>query len=212
MGSWFCLHCEDSVLLLHLATGLHCPAPALESGCGDLVTDLDSVSRVWRPGVESVCGCMSGIWGFFRYGFVSWVGMWGPCAALAPGSDVQNLVSRVLSASGVMCLAFRVHGLAWVMGTVLGLGLGSGVQLLLLGLLWGTGSGLQGLCSVLSLSMASGMCAVTVIGSNSMAAGVPGLGCGEEGNVIIASSSILVQNSCECSMATRRLSSVPGES
>ena len=76
---------------------------------------------------------------------MSWVGVWGPCAALAPGSDVQNLVSRVLSASGVMCLAFRVYGLAWVMGTVLGLGPGSGVQLLVLGLLRGPGSGLQGL-------------------------------------------------------------------
>ena len=108
--------------------------------------------------------------------------MWGPCAALAPGSDVQNLVSRVLSASGVMCLAFRVHGLAWVMGTVLGLGPGSGVQLLVLGLLRGPGSGLQGLCSVLSLSVASGICEVMVIGSNSMPAGVLELGCGEEGD------------------------------
>ena len=82
------------------------------------------------------------------------------------------------------CLVFRVNGLAWVMGTVLGLGLGSGVQLLLLGLLWGPGSGLQGLCSVLSLSVAPGVCQVMVIGSNSMPAGVPELGCGEEGNVM----------------------------
>ena len=43
---WLCLHWEDSVLLLRLATGLHCPAPTLESGCGVLVTDLGSVSRV----------------------------------------------------------------------------------------------------------------------------------------------------------------------
>ena len=46
MGSWLCLHCEDSVLLLHLATGLHCPDVTLECGCGVLVTDLGSVSWV----------------------------------------------------------------------------------------------------------------------------------------------------------------------
>ena len=79
------------------------------------------------------------------------------------------------------------------MGTVLGLGLGSGVQLLLLGLLWGTGSGLQGLCSVLSLSVASGVCQVMVIGSNSMAAGVPELVCGEKETLCSANSSILMQ-------------------
>ena len=69
-------------------------------------------------------------------------------------------------------------------GDSLGLEPGSGVQLLVLGLLWGPGSGLQGLCSVLSLSVASGICEVMVIGSNSMPAGVLELGCGEEGNVM----------------------------
>ena len=37
-------------------------------------------------------------------------------------------------------------------------------------------------------------------------------GFGEEGNVIIASSSILVQNICECIMAERKPSIVPGDS
>ena len=91
-------------------------------------------------------------------------------------------VQGSLSVSGVQCLAFRVHGLTWVVGIFLGLGLGSGVQLLVLGLLWGPGSGLQGLCSVLSLSVPSRICEVMVTGSNSMPAGVPELGCGEEGN------------------------------
>ena len=93
-------------------------------------------------------------------------------------------VQGSLSVSGVECLAFRVHDLTWVVGTVLGSGPGCGVQLLVLGLLWGPGSGLQGLCSVLSLSVAPGVCQVMVIGSNSMPAGVPELGCGEEGNVM----------------------------
>ena len=50
---WLCLHWEDSVLLLHwhLATVLHCPAPTLECGCGILVTDLGSVSRVCGLGL-----------------------------------------------------------------------------------------------------------------------------------------------------------------
>ena len=51
MGSWLCLHCEDSVLLLHVATGLYCPAPTLECGCGVLVTHLGSVSRVCGLGL-----------------------------------------------------------------------------------------------------------------------------------------------------------------
>ena len=93
-------------------------------------------------------------------------------------------VQGSLSVSGVECLAFRVHDLTWVVGMVLGLGPGCGVQLLVLGLLWGPGSGPKGLCSVLSLSVASGICEVMVIGSNSMPAGVPELGCGEEGNVM----------------------------
>ena len=93
-------------------------------------------------------------------------------------------VQGSLLVSGVECLAFRVHDLTWVVGTVLGLGPGCGVQLLVLGLLWGPGSGPKGLCSVLSLSVASGICEVMVIGSNSVPAGVPELGCGEEGNVM----------------------------
>ena len=93
-------------------------------------------------------------------------------------------VQGSLSVSGVECLAFRVHDLTWVVGMVLGLGPGCGVQLLVLGLLWGPGSGPKGLWSVLSLSVASGICEVIVIGSNSMPAGVPELGCGEEGNVM----------------------------
>ena len=163
MGSWLCLHCEDLVLLLHLATGLHCPAPALESGCGVLVTQLGSVS--WVCGLyESVCSCVSGIWGLCGCGFMSW----------DPG------VKGSPSVSGVKWLAFSVHGLAWVVGTVLGLEPGSGVQILVLGLLRGPGSGLQGL----SLSLASGVCEVMVTGSNSMPAGVLELGCGEDGNFI----------------------------
>ena len=93
-------------------------------------------------------------------------------------------VQGSLSVSGVECLAFRVHDLTWVVGTVLGLGPGCGVQLLVLGLLRGPGSGLQGLCPVLSLSVASGICEVMFIGFNSMPAGVPELGCGDEGNVM----------------------------
>ena len=93
-------------------------------------------------------------------------------------------VQGSLSVSGVQCLAFRVHDLTWVVGTVLGLGPGCGVQLLVLGLLRGPGSGPKGLCSVLSLSVATGICEVMVIGSNSTPAGVPELGFGEEGNVM----------------------------
>ena len=55
-------------------------------------------------------------------------------------------VQGSLSVSGVQCLAFRVHDLTWVVGTVLGLGPGCGVQLLVLGLLQAPGSRLQGLC------------------------------------------------------------------
>ena len=97
MGSWLCLQCEDLVLLLHLATGLHCPAPALESDCGVLVTHLGSVS--WVCGRGWICVCVSGIWSLCGYGFVSWVCVWGLCATLALGSDVWNLVSRVLCQS-----------------------------------------------------------------------------------------------------------------
>ena len=55
-------------------------------------------------------------------------------------------VQSSLSVSGVQWLAFSVHGLAWVVGTVLGLGQRSGIQLLVLGLLQAPGSRLQGLC------------------------------------------------------------------
>ena len=48
-------------------------------------------------------------------------------------------VQGSLSVSGVECLAFRVHDLTWVVGMVLGLGPGCGVQLLVLGLLRGPG-------------------------------------------------------------------------
>lgn len=95
---------------------------------------------------------------------------------------MKSGVQRLSSVSGVWGLVFRVHGLAWVVGTVLGLGQVSGVQLLVLGLPWVPGSGVQGLCQVLSLSVASGVCEVMVTGSNSMPAGFPELGCGEEGN------------------------------
>ena len=57
MGSWLCLHWEDSVLLLHVATGLHCPAVTLECGCGVLVTDLRSVSWVCGLGLD-LCLCV----------------------------------------------------------------------------------------------------------------------------------------------------------
>ena len=46
-----------------------------------------------------ICVCVSGIWRLCGCGFVSWVCVWGPCAALALGSDVWNLVSRVLCQS-----------------------------------------------------------------------------------------------------------------
>ena len=139
---------------------------------------------------------------------MSWVCVWGLCATLALGSDVWNLVSRVLCqslVSSVWHLRLMVLPGSWGQ-----FGIGAAIW----GSAFGSGSApgsrfwSPGLVSVL----ASGVCELMVIGSNSMAAGVPELGCGEEGNVIIASSSILVQNSCECSMATRRLSSVPGES
>ena len=48
-------------------------------------------------------------------------------------------VQGSLSVSGVQCMAFRVHDLTWVVGTVLRLGPGCGVQLLVLGLLRGPG-------------------------------------------------------------------------
>ena len=48
-------------------------------------------------------------------------------------------VQGSLSVTGVECLAFRVHDLTWVVGMVLGLGPGCGVQLLVLGLLRGPG-------------------------------------------------------------------------
>ena len=48
-------------------------------------------------------------------------------------------VQGSLSVSGVQCMAFRIHDLTWVVGMVLGLGPGCGVQLLVLGLLRGPG-------------------------------------------------------------------------
>ena len=55
-------------------------------------------------------------------------------------------VQSSLSVSGVQWLAFSVHGLSWVVGTVLGLGRRSDIQLLVLARLQGPGSRLQGLC------------------------------------------------------------------
>ena len=49
-------------------------------------------------------------------------------------------VQGSLTVSGVQCMAFRIHDLTWVVGMVLGLGPGCGVQLLVLGLLLGPGS------------------------------------------------------------------------
>ena len=90
-------------------------------------------------------------------------------------------VQGSLSVSGVQCMAFRIHDLTWVVGTVWDWGRGvgfsfwfwvcSGVQV------WTQGP-------VFCPDSVCGICEVMVIGSNSMPAGVPELGCGEEGNVM----------------------------
>ena len=65
---------------------------------------MGSWLHIWVPSPGSVawgwiCVCVSGIWRLCGCGFVSWVCVWGRCAALALGSDVWNLVSRVLCQS-----------------------------------------------------------------------------------------------------------------
>ena len=57
-------------------------------------------------------------------------------------------VQGSLSVSGVQCLVLQGQWSVLGCGDSLGLGPGSGIQLLVLGLLQGPGSGLQGLCSV----------------------------------------------------------------
>ena len=84
------LHCENLVQLLHLATGVQYLAPSPESG----YVSLFHLQALWS-GVESVFSCMPGIWGPFGCAFMSWVHVWGPCAALALGSGVRNLVSGI---------------------------------------------------------------------------------------------------------------------
>ena len=109
---------------------------------------MGSWLHIWVPSPGSVawgwiCVCVSGIWRLCGCGFVSWVCVWGPCAALALGSDVWNLVSRVLCQSLVSSVWHsRLMVLLGSFGQF-GIRARSGVQLLVLGLLRGTGSGLR---------------------------------------------------------------------
>ena len=143
MGSWLCLHCEDSVLLLHLAAGLHCPAPALESDCGVLVTHLGSVSWVSGLGLD-LCLCvwdLEALWVWLR---VLGLCLGSACSSgsriccMEPGVSVlcQSLVSSVWH-SGLMVLPgswgqFGIGAEVW--GSTFGSGSAPGYRFWTLGL------------------------------------------------------------------------------
>ena len=97
MGSWLCLHLRtwfsSCIWQLGSIVQLQLWSVAVGSWLQICVLSPGSVAWGW------ICVCVSGIWRLCGCGFVSWVCVWGPCAALALGSDVWNLVSRVLCQS-----------------------------------------------------------------------------------------------------------------
>ena len=78
MGSWLCLHCEDSCIW-QLGSIVQLQLWSLAVGSWLHIWVLSPGSVAW--------GCESGMWSVFRCGFACWVRVWDPQAALAVGSD-----------------------------------------------------------------------------------------------------------------------------